>query len=91
MKERDAWGKWPPPLTRVVDIYDDAVEHSPQLKRGLVWCTECGERQRVDSAECLRTGWPKHCGYTMTLDSPEERRAAGIGLDDRDRCEGIRS
>ena len=28
----------------------------------------------VDSAECMRIGWPKCHGETMTIDSPEERR-----------------
>lgn len=52
-----------------------AVERTPQMKRGLVWCMVCGATQRVDSMACLRTGWPKCCGYTMTIDSPEERVA----------------
>jgi hypothetical protein len=30
-------------------------------------CTECGRVKHVDPAECLRSGWPKCCGYTMTL------------------------
>ncbi len=46
----------------------------PKLDRGIVWCTTCGRRQRVDSGNCLRTGWPKCCGYTMTVDSPHERQ-----------------
>lgn len=47
----------------------------PQFRRGIVWCTTCGASQKVDSAECLGAGWPKCCGYTMTIDSPEERNA----------------
>jgi hypothetical protein len=31
----------------------------------------------VDSAECMRIGWPKCHGETMTIDSPEERRRRG--------------
>jgi hypothetical protein len=27
----------------------------------------------VDAGVCLATGWPKCCGVTMTIDSPEER------------------
>ena len=50
-----------------------AVARNPQLQRGRVWCHECGAKQDVDSASCLYGGWPKHCGYTMSLDSPEER------------------
>lgn len=45
----------------------------PSLKRGLVWCTICGRCIKVNSGGCLSKGWPKCCGYTMTIDSPEER------------------
>lgn len=51
----------------------EIVESVPALKRGQVWCTVCGHTGRVDSADAMRRGWPKHCGYTMTIDSPEER------------------
>lgn len=45
----------------------------PKLRRGRVWCLTCGHTQRVNAATCLRDGWPKHCGHTMTIDSPKER------------------
>jgi hypothetical protein len=48
----------------------------PSLQRGQVWCRECGHTQKVNSAECLRSGWPKHCGSTMTIDAPEEQARA---------------
>ena len=41
--------------------------------RGQVWCRECGATQRVDSGDCMQRGWPKCCGYTMTIDAPDER------------------
>lgn len=44
----------------------------PQIKRGLVWCTTCGRTKKISGSN-FKTGWPKCCGYTMTLDSPEER------------------
>ncbi len=48
----------------------------PQYKRGTVWCTVCGRQQQVDAVgAALDDGWPKCHGYTMTLDSPEERAA----------------
>lgn len=51
--------------------------------RGLVWCITCGREQKVSAAWRLRNGWPKCCGATMTIDSPEERaefaRQAGGG------------
>lgn len=51
------------------------VESHPKLKRGKVWCMTCGRCQSVNSAWCIWAGWPECCGYTMTLDSPEERIA----------------
>lgn len=53
--------------------YSSMAEAVPQLRRGIVWCTACGRSQSVLSAGCLASGWPKCCGYTMTIDSPEER------------------
>lgn len=47
----------------------------PQLARGIVWCTTCGRSKQVNSSAALSQGWPKCCGYTMTIDSPEERAA----------------
>jgi len=48
----------------------------PQFKRGTVWCCTCGRQRRIDAvAASLHGGWPKCCGYTMTIDSPEERAA----------------
>lgn len=53
--------------------YKALTEDVPQLKRNRVWCVTCGRSQGVDSAECMRTGWPLCCEQTMTIDSPEER------------------
>mgnify|MGYP001569843256 CR=1 FL=1 len=44
----------------------------PKLERGQVWCRHCQATQHVDSAVALKYGWPKCCGYTMTIDAPEE-------------------
>jgi len=54
-------------------LYDTLADCDPKLKRGIVWCRTCGRSQQVDSAKCFRSGWPKCCGETMTIDSPEER------------------
>lgn len=51
-----------------------AVNDVPQLSRGRVWCISCGAIRKVDSSQCLSMGWPKCCGSTMTIDSPEERK-----------------
>ncbi len=52
----------------------EIAKQIPQLARGRVWCSQCGKTQRVDSASAMRNGWPKCCGYTMTIDSPEEQK-----------------
>ena len=54
---------------------DNAVNSNDKLKRGQVWCLECGRTIKINSAGCLTGGWPKCCGYTMSLDSPEELEA----------------
>jgi hypothetical protein len=56
-----------------MNIHNTIVESVPQLKRGVVWCHTCGATMKVDSGDCLRNGWPKCCGYTMSIDSPTER------------------
>lgn len=38
---------------------------------GKVWCRTCGREKRVDAAGSLAQGWPKCCGYTMTIDHPD--------------------
>jgi Zn finger protein HypA/HybF involved in hydrogenase expression len=62
-------------MTRLDEIEARIVEtacHSPKLARGQVWCRTCGRTEHVDSAKCLREGWPKCCGHTMTIDAPWE-------------------
>lgn len=53
--------------------YQQIAQSHPSLSRGIVWCCECGRSQKVNAAGALQIGWPKCCGYTMTIDSPEER------------------
>ncbi|MCU7840843.1 MAG: hypothetical protein KZQ94_15875 [Candidatus Thiodiazotropha sp. (ex Troendleina suluensis)] len=52
---------------------EDLANCHPKLRRGQVWCHECGRTQKVNSGHALANGWPKCCGYTMSIDSPEER------------------
>jgi len=54
-------------------IHERIAESHPKLQRGFVWCKKCNRTQQVDSAECLRSGWPMCCGETMTIDSPKDR------------------
>jgi hypothetical protein len=60
---------------RLSTIHLSLGESHYKLRRGMVWCHTCFRVERVSSAECLATGWPKCCGYTMSIDSPEERKA----------------
>ena len=53
---------------------EDFMEVHAKLSRCHVWCRKCGRTQRVDGNP-IRDGWPKCCGYTMTIDSPEEQAA----------------
>lgn len=58
-------------ITRLAGIHDQLADSHPALARGMVWCRSCGRSERVYSAYCLRHGWPKCCGYTMTIDHPD--------------------
>lgn len=60
-------------IERANGLHDRIAEDVPQIKRGMVWCTVCGRPEKVNGADCLRHGWPKCHGFTMTTDSPEER------------------
>lgn len=60
-------------------MWDRVVTQVPQLRRGRVWCHQCVATQRADAARCLGQGWPTCCGQTMSIDSPEERKALGGG------------
>lgn len=62
-------------IERASGIHNKLANSHPSLSRGIVWCTQCGFSQSVSSAHAMKHGWPKHCGYTMTFDSPEERAA----------------
>lgn len=66
---------------RLAGIHDRIAQSHPSLSRGMVWCRTCGFSQSVSSAHALKHGWPKHCGATMTIDSPEEQTALANGSD----------
>ena len=59
-----------------------ATAHS-SLERGRVWCHRCGHTEQVDTASAFRHGWPKHCGETMSIDSPEERKRLKAAQDEQ--------
>lgn len=52
-------------------LHEKIASSHPSLRRGKVWCRSCGTEQEVDPAGCLRNGWPKCCGHTMTIDHPD--------------------
>jgi hypothetical protein len=66
-------------IARLAGLHDRIAADVPQIARGQVWCRTCGRSERVDGANCLRHGWPKCCGFTMTIDSPAEQRALAQG------------
>lgn len=57
-----------------MNLHEKLSKCHPSLARNKVWCKKCGREQKVDSAKCLSKGWPKCCGDTMTIDSPEESK-----------------
>lgn len=63
--------------------HDKIAASHPSLARGQVWCRSCGSTQKVNTPGALRSGWPKCCGYTMTIDSPEEQVALAAARERR--------
>lgn len=55
-------------------LYDEISTSHPSLMRGRVLCVKCGTFKDVDAAKCLREGWPKCHGATMSIDKPEHQR-----------------
>lgn len=53
-------------------LYDTIAASHPSLLAGMVWCSRCGTSRQVDAARCLREGWPKCCGATVSIDKPAE-------------------
>ncbi|TMJ18996.1 MAG: hypothetical protein E6G92_04070 [Alphaproteobacteria bacterium] len=49
------------------------IARIPALARGRVWCRSCGASREVAAAHCLRSGWPRCCGVTMTIDAPGKK------------------
>ena len=48
-------------------LYRMLADSHPSLQAGIVHCRTCGVELGVDSAKCLREGWPVCCGETMRL------------------------
>lgn len=61
--------------------FTKVVSEVPQLARGQVWCRHCGSTKSVNAVGAMTKGWPRCCGYTMTIDSPEEQAALAARRD----------
>lgn len=53
-------------------LYDEIARSHPSLMSGKVWCGRCGRARDVDAAKCLRDGWPRCCGTTVSLEQRNE-------------------
>ncbi len=60
-------------LDKISTIHKKLATCHPDLVAGRVKCQTCGRELHVDSAVCLRSGWPKCCGYTMRLESSKQK------------------
>lgn len=60
-----AWFKEAKNADEIVDFLAGAA----RLKGRQVWCRSCGSTQNATNG--LKNGWPKCCGYTMTIDHPD--------------------
>lgn len=54
-------------------LYDAIAASHPSLLSGKVWCGRCGKSRTVDAARCLREGWPKCCGVTVSIAPVESK------------------
>jgi hypothetical protein len=45
----------------------DKIATDAAIKVARVKCDKCGRTQTVDGGRCLALGWPRCCGYTMSL------------------------
>jgi len=53
-------------------LQDKLIECHPKLAARKVWCRTCRREESMEDRNGLRDGWPKCCGYTMTIDPPGE-------------------
>lgn len=45
----------------------EKMAKAAKIKTARVKCEKCGHTETVDGARSLALGWPRCCGYTMTL------------------------
>lgn len=56
-------------VKKSADLHESMAQCNPSLEMGIVYCKKCKRVIKTDAAECLRSGWPKCCGETMSLKS----------------------
>lgn len=56
-------------------LHDHLAQCHHKLARGRVWCHRCHHTLKIPVVPALRHGWPRCCGQTMSIDSPEEHWA----------------
>ena len=49
-------------------IIDAVMEHS-LMKKNELSCRHCGKKIKYDNRIAMKYGYPKCCGYTMTVDN----------------------
>lgn len=47
-----------------------------------VSCNDCGKTETVVIQECLAEGWPRCCGYTMTVAKDEDPKKFNTAADE---------
>lgn len=54
-------------FSRHQTLYETIAASHPSLLNGKVICSRCAKTRVVEAARCLRDGWPKCCGATVSL------------------------
>ena len=58
-------------MTNVRNLHSSIANDVWGAGNKLVTCRICGNQEEINPAYCLAHGWPKCCGYTMTIDKIE--------------------
>ena len=51
-------------------IIDEVMKH-PLMEKNELSCRNCGKKIKYDNRVAMEYGYPKCCGYTMTIDKFE--------------------
>lgn len=64
-------------LVRASEGLHDKLASESGIRVARVRCEKCGREFSVDGANCLQSGWPECCGYTMSLLRPNNKVTYG--------------